>query len=127
MNVVSSAQYEIAVQVPYRLDLTVSVLRRLSTNIVDVLTAEGDYVRALSEGHEPVVAHVKQVRPDALAITLDGRGPGAGRHELALATVQRMLGVERDLSYFDGAARDIPWLAPLAARMRGVKPHHQRF
>ena len=41
------ARYEIDVAVPYRLDLTVSVLRRLSTNIVDVLTPQGQYVRAL--------------------------------------------------------------------------------
>src|SRR5437867_11323555 len=116
------AQYEIAVEVPFRLDLTVSVLRRLSTNIVDVLTVEGDYVRALSQDHEPVVARVTQERPDALTITFEGGAPGPGGHDRALATVQRMLGVERDLSRFDRAARAIPWLAPLVVRMRGVKP-----
>jgi hypothetical protein len=38
------AQYEVPVAEPYRLDLTVSVLRRLSTNLVDVLTPEGVYL-----------------------------------------------------------------------------------
>ena len=34
----SKVRYEIDVTKPYRLDLTVSVLRRLSTNTVDVIT-----------------------------------------------------------------------------------------
>ena len=63
---VPRAQYEIAVAVPYRLDLTVSVLRRLSTNNVDIFTTEGHYIRALIGGPEPVIAHVTQDRPDAL-------------------------------------------------------------
>ena len=33
-----------------------------------------------------------------------------------------MLGVDRDLAHFDRAAAAIPWLNPLAARMRGVRP-----
>ena len=33
-----------------------------------------------------------------------------------------MLGVDRDLAHFDRAAARIPWLKPLAARMRGVRP-----
>jgi DNA-3-methyladenine glycosylase II len=116
------AQYEIGVAVPFRLDLTVSVLRRLSTNIVDVLTVEGEYVRALTQDHEPVVARVTQERPDALAVAFEGGAPGPRGHQRELATVKRMLGVERDLSCFDRAAAYIPWLAPLAIRMRGVKP-----
>jgi hypothetical protein len=35
------------VTAPYRLDLTVSALRRLSTNIVDVLTPDGQDMWAL--------------------------------------------------------------------------------
>ena len=118
----SAAQYEVAVAVPYRLDLTVSALRRLSTNIVDIFTAEGHYIRALGGGREPVVARVTQERPDALTVTFKGREGVHIDHTPALATVQRMLGVDRELSHFNRAARDIPWLRPLAARMRGVKP-----
>lgn len=44
----SITRREIPVVAPYRLDLTVSALRRLSTNVVDLLTPEGQYVRALS-------------------------------------------------------------------------------
>jgi DNA-3-methyladenine glycosylase II len=36
--------------------------------------------------------------------------------------LRRVLGVERDISGFHRAARRLPWLRTLAARMRGVKP-----
>ncbi len=111
--------YKIAVGVPYRLDLTVSVLRRLSANIVDVLTPEGEYVRALAGFVEPVLARVTQEGPDMLRLVLEG---DESEHPRALALVRRMLGVERDLAHFDRAARRIPWLRPLATRMHGVKP-----
>jgi DNA-3-methyladenine glycosylase II len=68
----SRTHNEIAVVAPYRLDLTVSVLRRLSTNVVDVVTSEREYVRVLAAPREPVIAHVAQVRPEALTITLEG-------------------------------------------------------
>jgi DNA-3-methyladenine glycosylase II len=111
--------YECPVAVPYRLDLTVSALRRLSTNVVDVLTPDGHYVRALAGSREPVVARVTQMGPKALAVALEG---DERDHDRALALVRRMLGVDRDLTHFDHAAARIPWLKPLAARMRGVRP-----
>jgi len=114
-----NARYEVDVAVPYRLDLTVSVLRRLSTNIVDVLTPQGQYVRALGGFRDPVVVRVTQARPGALAVTIEG---ATAEHSRALAIVRRMLGVDRELSHFDRAARGFPWLRPLAIRMRGVKP-----
>jgi DNA-3-methyladenine glycosylase II len=117
--IASKKRYEIDVVAPYRLDLTVTVLRRLSTNIVDLLTPEGEYLRALTGLRGPVVAHVMQTRPDALAVTIEG---AAAEHVPTLAIVRRMLGVERELSHFDRAAKGIPWLRPLAMRMRGVKP-----
>jgi len=116
---VSSSRFELAVSVPYRLDLTVSVLRRLSSNVVDVLTPEGRYVRAFHDVHGPVVVRVMQVRPDTLAVTIEGDG---SEHSAALGLVSRMLGVDRDLAQFSRAAGRISWLKPLATRMRGVKP-----
>jgi DNA-3-methyladenine glycosylase II len=103
----------------YRLDLTVSVLRRLSTNLVDVFTPHGRYVRVLGQWSEPVIARVTQARPDALIVTLEG---AERERRAAFPLVRRMLGVDRDLARFDRAARTIPWLKPLAARMRGVRP-----
>jgi DNA-3-methyladenine glycosylase II len=110
---------ELPVVVPYRLDLTVSALRRLSTNLVDVLTPDGQYVRAIGDAHRPAVVHVTQERPDALAVAIDG---SAGEHAHALVLVRRILGIDRELTHFDREAARMEWLRPLALRMRGVKP-----
>src|SRR5450759_44144 len=110
---------ELAVVAPFRLDLTVSALRRLSTNMVDVLTPEGAYVRVLGAARAPVFVRVAQTRPEVFTVILEG---SPGEHAHALALVRRMLGVDRDLTSFNRAAKRIPWLAPLADRMRGVKP-----
>ena len=105
---------------PYRLDLTVSVLRRLSTNVVDRFTVEGQYIRALSGFATPVVVRATQLhQEDCLSITIEGNT----EHDLmALALVCRILTVDRDLTDFNLAASRIPWLAPLVIRMEGVKP-----
>jgi DNA-3-methyladenine glycosylase II len=117
--IVCSATYEIDVAVPYRLDLTVSVLRRLSTNMVDVLTQEGQYVRAFDGFGGPVIARVTQKQHNSLQLTLDG---DLDEHPRVLELIRRMLGVDRDLRAFNRAASRISWLRPLASRMRGVKP-----
>jgi DNA-3-methyladenine glycosylase II len=109
----------VGVTQPYRLDLTVSVLRRLSTNTVDILAADGHYLRVLGGVQPPVVVRVAQERPDALAVTIEGK---ASDHDRALAVVRRVLGTDREVTYFDRAAKRIPWLRQLAAAMRGVKP-----
>jgi DNA-3-methyladenine glycosylase II len=113
-------EHEIEVVTPYRLDLTVSVLRRLSTNIVDLFTREGEYIRALPGAHATVIARVKQWRADTLVVRFEG---GTARdHRDALVILRRVLGVDRDIASFDRAARRLPWLKALAVRMRGVKP-----
>lgn len=114
-----SQRYEVPVAQPYRLDLTVSVLRRLSTNIVDVLTPEGQYLRLLDILDRPVLVRVDRERDGALAVTLDGN-PAA--HQQALELVRHVLGTDRTVTHFNRAAAHIPWLRPLALRMRGVKP-----
>ncbi len=112
-------QYELPVAKPYRLDLTVTVLRRLSSNIVDVYTPDGEYLRVLGHFEQPLLVRVSPKGPDALAVTLEGE-PAA--HQRALAVVRRMLGTDRTLTHFNRAAARIPWLRPLAVRARGVKP-----
>lgn len=116
---VSRSQHELPVVAPYRLDLTVSALRRLSTNVVDVLTADGHYIRALAGSHESVIVRATQAGPETLAVTIEG---DARDRASTLALVRRMLGVDRDLAPFGRAAARLPWLSPLARRMRGVKP-----
>lgn len=114
-----TTQHELPVITPYRLDLTVNALRRLSTNVVDVWTPGGEYVRAFHGADHAVIARVRQTQPSMLSVTIEG---DAGEHAVSLALVRRMLGVDRDLTDFDRVAAGIPWLAPLVERMRGVKP-----
>ncbi|MDN5936290.1 MAG: hypothetical protein L0H75_08960 [Nitrosospira sp.] len=112
--------HEIPVVMPYRLDLTVSVLRRLSTNTVDLFTPEGQYVRALSGSPKPVIVRVTQIRhKEALSVTIEG---DATKETEILALVRRILGTDQDLTDFNRSAAHVPWLAPLVQRMRGVKP-----
>jgi len=112
--------YALPVVAPYRLDLTVSALRRLSTNIVDLFTPEGVYVRALAGADEPVVVRVEQVaREPALSVAIEG---DARNDDAVLGLVGRMLGANIDLRKFYRSAAPVPWLAPLVKRMRGVKP-----
>jgi DNA-3-methyladenine glycosylase II len=111
--------HEIRVVTPYRLDLTVSALRRMATNPVDVYTDDGRYLRALDQFAEPVIVSVKQSGADTLAVSVMSR---ADETERVLLTVRRMLGTERDVSDFQQHARAIHWLAPLVRRMRGLKP-----
>ncbi len=113
------SHHELRALAPYRLDLTATALRRLSTNVVNVLTGDGAFLRVLGPPGRRILVRVVQPRPDALAVTVEG---AAGEHEPALNTIQRMLGTDRDVSCFTRAARHVPWLAPLAARMRGLKP-----
>jgi DNA-3-methyladenine glycosylase II len=113
------SEHECPVAIPYRLDLTVSALRRLSSNLADVLTPEGKYLRALGGLRELVIARVTQPDPATLAISLEG---DEREHARALAIVRRVLGVDRDLAQFDRAAAHIPWLKSLAERMHGVRP-----
>src|SRR5665811_639364 len=87
----AQARHELAVVAPFRLDLTVSALRRLSTNMVDVFTADGAYVRVLGSARAPVFARVAQTTPKVLTVILDG---SPSEHAQALALVRRMLGVK---------------------------------
>src|SRR5450756_1790583 len=66
------ARYDLSVLAPCRLDLTVSALRRLSTNMVDVLTPDGAYVRVLGDARAPVFVRVAQTRPEEFTVTLEG-------------------------------------------------------
>ncbi|MEO6990660.1 MAG: DNA-3-methyladenine glycosylase 2 family protein [Candidatus Baltobacteraceae bacterium] len=104
---------------PYRLDLTANVLRRFSTNVVDVLEPSGRYRRALGGFEAPLLLEVVQDGPAALTVTVKGP-PGEVPRALAVAT--RMLGTDRDLRHWERRAARVPWLRGIAKRMRGTKP-----
>jgi DNA-3-methyladenine glycosylase II len=112
--------HEIPVVMPYRLDLTVCVLRRLSTNVVDLLTPQGMYVRALSGFPKTVIVRVHQrAHARSLSVAIEGE---TQNDDVVLGLVRQMLGTDRDLGKFYRAAAHIRWLAPLVERMRGAKP-----
>ena len=118
-NIASGPQHgrhRLHVVAPYRLDLTVTALRRLPNNLVDVFTADGRYLRAFPGPAQPVVACVTQTGRQSLSIQVS-----ADTREVP-ATIRHMLGVDCDLSDFNERARRISWLAPLVARMAGAKP-----
>jgi DNA-3-methyladenine glycosylase II len=115
----AESSYSISVRAPYRLDLTVNVLRRLSTNLVDVLSPDGAYVRWLGDASEFALVRVSQPNPETLTIVIEG---DRREHPRLLELVRRMLGVEVDLTPFYRSASKVQWLHPLVSRMRGVRP-----
>src|SRR5471030_2894872 len=100
---------------PYRLDLTATALRRLSTNLVDVFDGT-TYRRLIGDPAEPILLEVRQDAHDALTLRVHG-DPGLD----PVALVRRMFGTDVDLAHFYRAAAEIPWLFALVERARGVK------
>ena len=93
------------------------MLRRLSTNVVDVFDGT-TYRRLVGEGGATLL-EAEQTAPDALRVRLSG--PEAARLDPA-ALVRRALGTERDLDAFYAGASAFAWLHRIADAARGVKP-----
>lgn len=106
----------VAVRAPFRLDLTANVLRRLSTNVVDLFDGTR-YRRLIGDVDAPAVLSVTQTAPGELTADIEGSTAYDAR-----VLLERLLGIDVDLAPFDRAAASIAWLAPLAAGARGVKP-----
>lgn len=102
---------------PYRLDLTVDALRRLAANVVDVVDADGTYYRALTDAKGTALVAVSQ--PDAHTLEIRAAGRDARRF---IPTVAKMLGVHADLAEWRKRAARVPWLAPIANDLAGLKP-----
>jgi DNA-3-methyladenine glycosylase II len=119
LRAVVEATHSLDVRGSFSLALTVTALRRLPTNVVDLVTPDGEYLRMLAGAHGSMVVRVRQPRRQRLHVGVEA---DIRDHPTALALVRRMLGVERDLAVFNRSAARIPWLAPLAKRMRGVRP-----
>lgn len=122
----ASSSYTIPVVPPFRLDLTVSALRRLPTNTIDVLTADGRYVHAFAGTSHPAVVHVRQTTSATLTVEIDADALREEDRERILALVGRTLGVDRELADFYRAASVLPWLNALAMGLRGLKPPRYR-
>jgi len=105
------------VRSPFRLDLTADALRRLATNVVDVVTPDGAYHRAFDLDGEIVAVRVTQV--DGATLRVEHTGTSS---EGTLAIVARTLGTATDLRTWTRNAARVPWLAPIERAFRGVKP-----
>lgn len=118
--------HELPVRSPFRLELTASALRRVPTNVVDVITPAGEYMHAFHGEFGPLVATVAQRSDTHIVVRLEGDTRETRSREQALEMVSRTLGVDRDVTGFAVAASKLHWLAPLAERFMGIKPPRYR-
>ncbi len=123
---VTGSVHALSVTPPFRLDLTVSALRRLPTNPIDVFTADGRYLHAVQGPRHARIVQVRQTNAAELEVTIAGDARDPIDHQETLALVARTLGAHRDLSDFYRSTGPIPWLDPLAQRLRGLKPPRYR-
>jgi DNA-3-methyladenine glycosylase II len=109
---------------PFRLDLTAWALRRRPHNEVDRWDGQV-YQRALPCGDSGLVVAVMQDgSPDTprLQVTLGAGAIDPVAEAQARQTLERLLGLDADLSGFATMAASEPSLAALVAQMRGLKP-----
>ncbi|GAC1549061.1 MAG: hypothetical protein NVS2B17_33880 [Candidatus Velthaea sp.] len=105
----------VPVRTPYRLDLTATALRRLSTNVVDVFDG-AVYRRLIGDPSAVALLEVTQPAPDALAVRV------VGETDMDVAAlVARMLGANVDLDRFYRVSKKWPWLHAIVQNARGVK------
>jgi DNA-3-methyladenine glycosylase II len=111
------APVRVPVRDPFRLDLTVDALRRLASNVVDVVDSGGTYYRAVRDEASTALLAVRAV--DGAAIEFQATGRSADRWT---PVVERLLGTAADLSEWYRRSGRIAWLRPIAAALRGLKP-----
>ena len=106
---------------PFDLALTVAILRRRLTNLVDTFEA-GEYRRLLRLGDRERLIAVRQRGQATVEVAaLDGSLDAAERAALA-PLLDRMLGLSRDLTPVVAAFDVYEPLAKLLARLVGMKP-----
>ncbi len=109
---------------PFRLDLTAWAIRRRPENATDRWDGE-TYERVLVIRGEPVLVSARQagtVNAPRLDVTISaGCLPAAARAE-ATSALERLLGLDIDLSSFYRLAAGHRRLDELASRFRGLKP-----
>ncbi|MDY0213394.1 MAG: hypothetical protein RBR06_10360 [Desulfuromonadaceae bacterium] len=109
---------------PYRLDLTVWVLRRLPVNAMDRWDGEA-YRRVLVMDGIPVEVTVRQIGSAAapkLHVELKGTRITSSIKESVRDTLTKTLGLDIDLTPFYRMAQTDPKLADLIRRYVGFKP-----
>lgn len=105
------------VRAPFRLDLTSDALRRLASNVVDVVASDGVLYRALRDARGEALVAIRQHDRDSIEVRATGRYA-----DRWLPVVARMLGTQVDLREWYARSRAIAWLRPIATALRGLKP-----
>jgi DNA-3-methyladenine glycosylase II len=109
---------------PFRLDVTVWALRRRTHNQIDQWDGTV-YTRVLLVDHTPVKVGVSQRQTDnhpELLVTVWSPAPvGQGTARISEA-LQRMLGLQVDVTEFYALAEKDPLVSPLAHHFLGLKP-----
>jgi DNA-3-methyladenine glycosylase II len=119
-----TVRLEIAPRPPFRLDLTTWALRRRPDNAIDRWDASR-YRRVVSIDGDPIALSVSQegsANLPRLSVLLTGRPITRSEALSTRSTLDRLLGLSVDLSSFATMAATDPLLAPLAGRMRGLRP-----
>jgi DNA-3-methyladenine glycosylase II len=111
------ARLLLPVRAPFRLDLTSDALRRLASNVVDVVAADGVLYRALRDERGAALVAIRQLDRHSIEVCATGRYA-----DRWLPVVARMLGTEVDLRDWYARSRGIAWLRPVALALRGLKP-----
>jgi DNA-3-methyladenine glycosylase II len=109
---------------PFRLDLTVWLLRRRADNIIDRWDGK-TYRRVLALENEAVEVAVVQVSPanaPLLEVEVTGVKLPPGTRQVVTLAMERALGIGVDLSSFYALAETDPQLGKLVLPFRGVKP-----
>jgi DNA-3-methyladenine glycosylase II len=121
----TSISFELTPRPPFRLDLTVWVLRRRAHNLVDGWDGR-TYRRVLVVQEKPVLTTVVQTGPVAaprLQVKIRGEAPEeTGALPALKALLTQMLGLDADLAGLYRLAGQSPPLRELLQPWRGVKP-----
>ncbi len=106
---------------PFRLDATVAILRRDTRNIVDVWDADC-YCRVLPAVSGPCLITTRQIgQPDEPQVSIRIESTASNSPSPNAAIVQRMLGLDQDLTEFYSMAREDPLLRHPIEALRGLK------
>ncbi len=109
---------------PFRLDLTVWVLRRRARNLMDQWDG-ATYRRVVMIEGRPFRVAVNQTGSNdraRLRVVVSGRQIGSDLRDKVRALLVRTLGLRQELSSFYAMAASDKRLGPLVGRFRGVKP-----
>ncbi len=109
---------------PFRLDLTAWVLRRNADNAIDRWDGQA-YRRVLALDDAPIEVTVVQTGPPEapdLQIHVAGNASKGQAQAFVTDSLQRLLGLQIDLTAFYQFADSLPRLKPLVQRFRGFKP-----